>query len=91
MIYTLYMLSEDEKLDATSHLEFSAAHPLVGFTFEKKYLKNKDFYKAMKKTDVPLFVHTVSKKGKMNSLFNKKKVAGIYTNVVNNRRFKTGT
>ncbi len=79
IIYTLYELSTEEKLDTDEHLSFAKSHPLLAVTFPKKLLKNEDFLAPMLKGDFLMFTHTVDGKKKQKTL-DQYGIDGVYTN-----------
>ncbi len=86
IIYTLYRLPDEDKLDTEAHRKFAAQHPLVGITFQKALLKNKGFMKGMKACHVPLFVHTVNGKKKAKTL--NQGITAVYTDNARNEPVK---
>ena len=77
IIYTLYRLKKEDKLDTDAHRKFAATHQLVGITFQKSLMKNEQFMRGMKRIPVPLFVHTLNGKKKAAAL--EKGITAVYT------------
>ena len=84
MIYTLYQLTDEQRLDTAAHQQFASEHPLVAFTFPKGLVKNKTFISGMQKTKVPLLTHTIDSKKKKLKLLEAGTVSGVYTNDTEN-------
>ena len=81
IILTLYMLPWEEKTDAGYLTRFAEDHPLVGFTFAAVLCDENGFLDAMKKSGVPLFVHTVNGEDEQKKYFDMG-IDGIYTDDV---------
>ncbi|MBR4759948.1 MAG: hypothetical protein IK078_07365 [Lachnospiraceae bacterium] len=79
IIYTLYELTDAEKLDTDEYLSFAKSHPLLAVTFPKKLLKNEDFLKPMLTGDFLMFTHTVDGDKKQKTL-DQYGIDGVYTN-----------
>lgn len=63
IIFTLYKLDWEQKIDAVAIADFALTHPLRGITFPAvllEYVEAESFITALKQAKVPLFVHTVN-------------------------------
>ncbi len=78
VIFTLYMLSWEEKTDTAALAEFARSHALFGYTFPAELCALDGFLDGMKKTGVPLFVHTVNDTDEIESYL-ERGIYGIYT------------
>ena len=79
IIFTLYRLEWNEKIDWLSLGRFSDKHPLVGFTFSEALLNVDGYLDGMLDNGIPLYIHTV------NEDFDKyfaKGISGIYTDYI---------
>ena len=81
IIYTLYRLTWNEKTDTAALAAFAKKHPLVGYTFSAELCDIDGYVEKMKKTGVPLFIHTVDGEEEQQKYFDMG-IDGIYTNEV---------
>ncbi|MDD6879466.1 MAG: glycerophosphodiester phosphodiesterase family protein, partial [bacterium] len=81
IVYTLYRLTWNEKTDTEALAEFAESHKLVGYTFAAELCDVEGYVDGMKKTGVPLFVHTVDGEEEQQKYFDMG-ISGIYTNEV---------
>lgn len=81
VIYTLYRLDWKTKTNWRALGGFAATHPLVGFTFAYELCDVEDFTDGMKKSGVPLFVHTVNDPEEQQKYFDMG-IGGVYTDIV---------
>ena len=84
IIYTLYNLPAEQKLDTDRHLEFAQSHPLVAITFQRILLMDEKFMSSMEKSEIPLLVHTVDGKKYKKAVLSGGTISAIYTNDVKN-------
>jgi len=80
VIYTLYRLDWAEKTDTRALRKFAASHPLIGYTFSYELCAVEGYVDGMKKTGVPLFIHTVNDPGEQQAYFDMG-IDGIYTDM----------
>ena len=83
IIYTLYETNMFER-DIKSLQSFAEKKKLVGFTFWYYWADDTEFLNAMKKTNVPIFVHTINEVEKRESYFSKGIIA-TYTALTSNK------
>ncbi len=81
IIFTLYRLPWEEKTDTAALAEFAKWHKLAGYTFSSELCEVDGFVDGMKKTGVPLYVHTVDGEEEQQKYFDMG-IDGIYTNEV---------
>ena len=78
IIYTLYNLSPEDKRDVPHLAEFSATHPLLGYTFPDALLDEPYYTERMSEIGVMLFVHTINDTEKMETCY-KEGITAVYT------------
>ncbi len=81
IIFTLYKLGWEEKTDYAALVEFERSHPLVGFAFSTELCSVEDFVDGMKKSGVPLYVHTVNDPAEITR-YKSIGIQGVYTDTV---------
>lgn len=80
VIYTLYRLDWNSKTDTRALAKFAAEHPLIGYTFSYELCEVDGYVDGMKKTGVPLFIHTVNDPAEQQTYFDMG-IDGIYTDM----------
>lgn len=78
IIFTLYMLDWKGKTDTKALAEFAREHDLFAYTFGASLTEQRHYVDNMKKTGVPLLVHTVNGDATRQSYLDMG-VAGVYT------------
>lgn len=78
IIYTLYRLSWSEKTDTKALAEFARTHPMIGYTFSYELCSVDGFVAGMKKTGIPLYVHTVNDTAEWEK-YRAMGIDGVYT------------
>ena len=78
IIYTLYALPWKEKMDTAHLAEFARDHELLGYTFADVLCQREGYVEEMKRTGVPLYIHTVNDPQLQEEFF-KMGISGIYT------------
>ena len=81
IIYTLYRLDWNSKVDTESHCRFASENPLAGITFSYELCEVPGFLDGMKEAGVPLLIHTVNDREEQNRYF-EMGIQGIYTDEV---------
>jgi len=84
--YTLYALNWEEKTDTAAHISFAKENRLEWIAFDASLLSVPTFVENVKKTGIPLYVHTVND-GETAELCRSLGIDGIYTD---RRRQKYG-
>ena len=79
VIFTLYRLTWNEKTDWADLGRFAKEHPLIGFTFSYELCTVPDYVAGMKKSGVPLYIHTVNEG---EDAYFEEGIAGVYTDLV---------
>lgn len=80
IIYTLYQLDWNSKTDTKALADFAADHPLIAYTFSYELCLVEGYLDGMKKTGVPLFIHTVNDPEEQNVYF-AAGIRAIYTDI----------
>lgn len=84
IIFSLYKLGWEEKIDTQNLVAFAQSNELFGYTFPYSLCDIDGYVDAMKKAGIPLFVHTVNDKTEQQKYFDMG-ISGIYTdNVTHN-------
>lgn len=83
IVYTLYRLDWASKTDTKALAVFAEKHPLIGYTFSYELCQVEDYVEGMKKSGVPLFIHTVNDPSEQQSYFDMG-IDGIYTDMTGN-------
>lgn len=79
IIWTLYQLSWQEKIDTKSIVSFAKTHKLEGITFAAELADLvPNYVKKLKGANIPLFVHTVNDYNSQSKYLNMG-ITGIYT------------
>lgn len=79
IIWTLYQLSWQEKIDTKGIVSFAKSHKLEGITFAAELVDLvPNYVKKLKEANVPLFVHTVNDYNSQTKYLNMG-ITGIYT------------
>ncbi len=81
VVFTLYRLDWNSKTDWRALGKFAKSHPLIGFTFSYELCDVRGYVEGMKKSGVPLFIHTVNGDEEQQKYFDMG-IAGIYTDEV---------
>ncbi len=84
--YTLYALSWEQKTDTEAHLSFGKENHLEWIAFDASLLSDSPFVENMKKTGIPLYVHTVNEETTAE-LCRTLGIDGIYTDRLGQRKF----
>lgn len=82
IIFTLYNLDKDKKLDFSRLAAFAESHPLVGYTYPLSYFQQDGYNEGMASTGVPLFVHTVNGQEAQEACY-AAGITAVYTDDVN--------
>lgn len=80
IVYTLYRLDWASKTDTKALAEFAEKHPLIGYTFSYELCQVDGYVEKMKKSGVPLFIHTVNDPAEQQAYFDMG-IDGIYTDM----------
>lgn len=80
VIFTLYRLTWNEKTDWRDLGKFARENPLFGYTFSYELCEVAGFVEGMKKSGVPLYIHTVN--GEEKNDYYDMGITGIYTDDV---------
>ena len=79
VIFTVYALDWNAKTDWAALGAFAAEHPLIGFTFPAVLCDIPGYVEGMKKSGVPLYVHTVNEG---EEAYFAQGISGVYTDIV---------
>jgi glycerophosphoryl diester phosphodiesterase len=77
IIYTLYNLPMEEKLNTSSISSFASTHRLAGIAFDVS-LASADYVAALKESGTPLLVHTVNSENEKEELYSLG-INGVYS------------
>ena len=81
IIYTLYRLDWNAKVDTAEHCRFASENPLAGITFSYELCEIPGFVEEMKSSEAPLFVHTVNDTEDQMRYF-EMGIQGVYTDEI---------
>lgn len=83
IIYSLYALTWNEKTDFGAIGRFAEGHTLTAIAFDYTLLSVEGYLDGMKTAGVPLFVHTVNEREKIDECF-EAGISGVYTDNIEN-------
>ena len=85
IIFSLYRLEWEEKINTERLVEFAKSNKLYGYTFPYSLCDIDGYVDEMLKANIPLFVHTVNDKKEQEKYFGMG-ISGIYTDNINHDR-----
>ncbi len=78
IIYTLYRLSWEEKMDTEHLIEFAKQNHLFAYTFPYELCDIDGYVDSMKKSGVPLYIHTLNDRAEIQKYLDMG-INGVYT------------
>ena len=85
IIFSLYKLDWESKINTDNLVEFAKNNKLYGYTFPSSLCEIEGYVDEMLKAGVPLFVHTVNDKAEQQKYFDMG-ITGIYTDNIKHDR-----